>query len=267
MSSSAAPLGHVEPETASLAQPLLRVLSLNIHKGFNQFNRRFVLHELREAIRSTHADIVFLQEVLGEHRRHPDRESAWPNQPQYEFLADSIWPQQAYGRNAVYSDGHHGNAVLSRLPIVRFDNHDVSIAGPERRGLLHCELSVPGAAFTLHAVCVHLGLIESHRRAQIDRLCGLIDLKVPASSPLLVAGDFNDWLGRAHRPLRQRLALHEVFVDTLGAAARSFPAWLPMLRLDRIYWRGFRQADPVLVPRRPWRQLSDHLPLSAEFVL
>ena len=64
--------------------------------------------------------------------------------PHYEFLADSIWPQFAYGRNAVYPKGHHGNAVLSKFPIVRYENHDVSIGGPEKRGLLHCVLRVPG---------------------------------------------------------------------------------------------------------------------------
>ena len=66
------------------------------------------------------------------------------NGGQYEFLADSIWPQFAYGRNMVYPKGHHGNAVMSKFPIVHFQNHDVSLPGPEKRGLLHCVLQVPG---------------------------------------------------------------------------------------------------------------------------
>jgi endonuclease/exonuclease/phosphatase family metal-dependent hydrolase len=44
----------------------------------------------------------------------------------------------------VYPKGqHHGNAVMSKFPIVHYQNHDVSIAGPEKRGLLHCVLHVP----------------------------------------------------------------------------------------------------------------------------
>lgn len=39
---------------------MLRLLTLNTHKGFSSLNRRFMLHELRDAIRSTAADIVFL---------------------------------------------------------------------------------------------------------------------------------------------------------------------------------------------------------------
>ena len=68
---------------------------------------------------------VFLQEVQGTHRGRSQAIAKWPEASQYEFMADEIWPAYAYGRNAVYSDGHHGNAVLSKYPIVRFENHDV----------------------------------------------------------------------------------------------------------------------------------------------
>ena len=79
----------------------LRVLTVNTHKGFTALNRRFILPELREAVRSTGADLVFLQEVLGGHDRHAARYHDWPDTPHYEFLADSMWSDFAYGRNAV----------------------------------------------------------------------------------------------------------------------------------------------------------------------
>ena len=114
-----------------------RVLTANAHKGFSFLNRRFILNELREAVRHVSADIVFLQEVLGSHALHAQRLANWPKAPQYEFLAESIWPNVAYGRNAVYPEGDHGNALLSKFPITHFDNHDFTIAGDERRGVLH----------------------------------------------------------------------------------------------------------------------------------
>ena len=43
----------------------LRVVTLNIHKGLSQFNRRMVIHELREGLRALSPDLVFLQEVAG----------------------------------------------------------------------------------------------------------------------------------------------------------------------------------------------------------
>ncbi|MFS2127613.1 endonuclease/exonuclease/phosphatase family protein, partial [Pseudomonas sp. Pseusp97] len=177
------------------AGTLLRVLTVNTHKGFTAFNRRFILHELRDAVRATSADLVFLQEVHGEHQLHAERQPDWPATPHYEFLADSMWPAFAYGRNAVYPEGHHGNALLSRLPISRWDNRDVSVAGTEERGLLHAQIDLPGER-SLHAVCVHLGLHESQRRQQLQLLCELVG-ELPANDPVVVAGDFNDWRCRA----------------------------------------------------------------------
>lgn len=95
----------------------LNVLTINTHKGFTAFNRRFILPELRDAVRSVSADIVCLQEVMGAHEVHPLHIENWPDTTHYEFLADTMWSDYAYGRNAVYPEGHHGNAVLSRFPL------------------------------------------------------------------------------------------------------------------------------------------------------
>jgi endonuclease/exonuclease/phosphatase family metal-dependent hydrolase len=250
------------------ATPLsFKVLTVNAHKGFTFFNRRFILHELRDAVRTVAPDIVFLQEVLGTHEGHSARHANWPVAPQYEFLADAIWPEFAYGRNAVYPDGDHGNAVLSKFPILRYENRDVSVAGPEKRGLLHCVMQVPASDVQIHAICVHLGLKESHRSSQLDLICKLIDTEIPADAPLVIAGDFNDWRLRAHKHLSKCAGLSEVFVQANGREARTFPARFPVLRLDRIYVRGAKRHEPVLLPSRPWSHLSDHAPLAATISL
>lgn len=242
------------------AAPTLRVLTVNTHKGFAAFNRRFILPELRDAVRATAADLVFLQEVHGEHQLHAERHPGWPSAPQYEFLADSMWPAYAYGRNAVYPEGHHGNALLSRYPIVSHQNLDVSIAGNEQRGLLHAVLDLPGLG-TVQAVCVHLGLRESHRRQQLELLCRLVG-RLPARAPLIVAGDFNDWRCQASERLA-RCGLVAAFAGPAGGP-RSFPARWPLLRLDRIYLRNLRVLRSLALSQRPWPHLSDHLPLLAE---
>jgi len=247
----------------------LRVLTVNIHKGFNLFNRRFVLPELRDAVRAVDADVVFLQEVLGEYPHRAAFGTGWTPAPHYEFLADEIWPQFAYGRNAVYQKGDHGNAVLSKYPIVGQRNVDISVDAHrhEARGLLHCRLAVPGQEEPVHAISVHLGLAEAHRRHQLDQLCRLVDEGIPREATLVIAGDFNDWRDRAHRVLERCAGLQEVFVQAYGRAARTFPARMPLLRLDRIYVRAARSHRPVALPRQPWARLSDHAPLAAEIVL
>lgn len=242
----------------------LKVLTVNTHKGFTHFGRRFMLHELRDAIRASHADVVFLQEVLGFHEHYARRVRKWPMTSQYEFLADSIWRDYAYGRNAVYPHGDHGNAVLSKFPIVTHDNLDVSCGTHEKRGLLHCTLRPPRFEEDLHVVCVHLGLRENHRREQIRQLKRLVDGRVPPAAPLIVAGDFNDWRLRAQKSLMRIPGFQEVFHDSVGRVARTFPARFPILRLDRIYVRNVKDFRPVFTYPRVWKVLSDHAPLAVE---
>lgn len=242
----------------------IKVMTVNTHKGFTTFNRRFILPELRNAVRTLSADIVFLQEVLGEHhawsKRHTER---WPHRPQYEFLADAIWHSYAYGRNAVYPEGHHGNALLSKYPILTWENKDISLNGIERRGLLHCILDLPEAEQQLHTICVHLSLRENHRQQQL-RMLKLLVADIPQSCPLIVAGDFNDWRMRGHGYIEQEIGLSEVFSFGGCKPARTFPANFPVLRLDRIYSRAARSVTPVVLPNKPWSHLSDHKPLLAE---
>lgn len=244
-----------------------KVMTVNIHKGFTFFNRKFILHELRDAVRTMGADIVFLQEVMGTHTRHPEKFKDYPEAPHYEFLADTIWPQYAYGRNAVYPHGHHGNALMSKFPISHYQNRDVSISGPEKRGLLHCVLKVPGQAVDLHAICVHLSLSEGHRLKQYKLLANMVRSEVPDNAPLVVAGDFNDWRKNAHDILQKSCGLREVFVQAHGRAAKTFPARFPVLSLDRIYVRNAADFSPIALPRRPWSHLSDHAPLAAQIQL
>lgn len=241
----------------------LRLLTINMHKGFGILNRGFVLHELRDAVRATGAEVVFLQEVVGMHRRHAARHPKWPNQPQYEFLADSMWPQFAYGRNAVYPDGDHGNALLSKYPIVSYSNVDISVGAHERRGLLHCMLSLPGTGKRVHAICVHLGLHESQRRQQVTQLLLHIESAIPAEAPVIVAGDFNDWRERIGSRMHEA-GLRDVFEARGGRSAKTFPGRWPLLRLDRIYARGVSIDAASVLDMHPWPHLSDHIPLFAQ---
>jgi endonuclease/exonuclease/phosphatase family metal-dependent hydrolase len=254
--------GGPNPVPRSDRMPAFNVLTLNAHMGFNLLNRRFVLPELREAIRGVSADMVFLQEVLGAHARHAERHLNWPEGPQYEFLADSLWSQFAYGRNAVYPHGHHGNALLSKFPIVRHENRDVSVHGHEERGLLHCVVEIPGRALQVHTICVHLGLREAHRQRQLALLCAIVHEEIPADAPLIVAGDFNDWRQRGHA-LLERCGLREAFQMAQGRVAATFPARWPLLPLDRIYLRNASAHQPRVLSARPWSHLSDHAPLLA----
>lgn len=243
--------------------PTLHIATYNIHKGFSQFNQRMMVHELRERLRTLAPDIVFLQEVQGLHLTHAARHDNWPAEAQHEFLAADVWHATAYGRNAVYDHGHHGNAILSRFPIQHTHNQDVTQLRFERRGVLHCAVQHADSAQTIHCVCVHLSLFGHSRRRQIEALASYLEKEVEPSAPLIIAGDFNDWQNHAALLLVQRLGMHEVF----GARpARSFPVRLPLFRLDRIYVRGFRVEHAAMHCGPLWSQISDHAALSAHLL-
>ncbi len=245
-----------------MSQPLLHIATYNIHKGFSQFNRRMMVHELRERLHSLNPDIIFLQEVQGLHLGHAEKHADWPGRPQHEFLADDIW-ESAYGRNMIYDHGHHGNAILSRFPILHAHNQDVTHLQFEKRGLLHCRIALPEGP-AAHCVCAHLSLFGRSRRKQMDALADYLEHLDEPNAPLIVAGDFNDWRNHAAEHLARRLGLQEAFSPAPGhAPARSFPAAMPMFRLDRIYIRGFAVARTAIHHGAPWSAISDHAALSA----
>jgi endonuclease/exonuclease/phosphatase family metal-dependent hydrolase len=246
-----------------LIETALRICSYNIHKGFNASNRKFLLHDIREAIRSINADICFLQEVVGDGIAYgPARLAETDADSQFEFLADSIWSHYAYGKNAIVEESHHGNAILSKYPFERWENHDISRWRFSRRGLLYGRLE---NGITL--ICAHLGLLAYERRYQIKCLRELIESHCDADDPIIVAGDFNDWRMRGDQVMRDELGFSEVITEMKGRPARSFPAALPLLRVDRIYFRGIELQSAHLLRSGIWRRLSDHAAISADFIV
>jgi endonuclease/exonuclease/phosphatase family metal-dependent hydrolase len=239
----------------------LKIATYNIHKGFSHFNRRVVLHELRDRLHDLDADIVFLQEVQGEHTRHAERFHNYPDSAQYEFIAGEVWPHCAYGKNAVYEAGHHGNAILSRYPILQSRNTDVSAHRFESRGLLHCEIEVDGQL--VHCLCAHFGLFAKGKYMQTRALIEYVRGMIPTDAPLIIAGDFNDWRNKMSHSIAVELGMHDVFHLHAGSPARSYPASLPLLRLDRIYVRGFSVLHSDVHVGGNWKRLSDHAALSA----
>ena len=242
----------------------LHIASYNIHKGLSHFNRRLTVHDLRDSLNTLGADILFLQEVQGGHAIRASRFQHWPGKPQHEFLAGHVYTDFAYGKNSIYDAGHHGNAILSRHRILSWENEDISAHAFESRGMLHCEIEVPGVDAPVHCINVHLGLTERGRKRQLAMIAARIRAMVPDSAPLIVAGDFNDWLVRAGRFFEHELGLHEVFETHHGHSARSFPSILPLFHLDRIYVRGFNVQAAHVHSGSIWHRISDHAALTAK---
>lgn len=245
----------------------IRVLSYNIHKGFGPGSRNFTLHKIRVALQRVDADVVFLQEVVGRHDAHAARITDWPIAGQLEVIADKRWPHQAYGRNAVYEAGHHGNAILSRFPILEWSNHDISQHQMESRGVLACTLDYRVGDGNLRCFCAHLGLLRRWRTRQTDDLCRIVAQQSREEDALIIAGDFNDWRDHLSMPLQQRLGVREALRAVGCNGRRTYPGAMPLFAIDRIYYRHVRPVTARTLRGHPWRALSDHAAVYAEFIV
>ena len=241
---------------------MLSVLTYNIHKGFRPGNRTLVTEAMRAALFEADPDVVFLQEIVGQHTRHFARFPDWPSS-QPDFFRGDDRSHVAYGKNMIYPAGHHGNALLSRYPFEYETNLDLTVFEFAKRGALYALIRIPGQRRPLHLFSAHLGLIEYERRVQLNRICDYVLERIPAEDPLIIAGDFNDWWQNVSVTVRERLDAREVFEESQGQAMKTFPSWMPTWRLDRIYVRGLELVSCARPTGAPWNRLSDHLPLMA----
>ena len=263
----------------------LRVATYNIHKGVMGLRPKVRIHDVRLALNAIDADIVFLQEVQDRNERLVKRKG-YPECTQLDYLCTGSYLHRAYGMNAVYPHGHHGNAIVSRHEIGVFLNHDISDHALEKRGLLHAVSHFKGrrGSVEIHLINTHFGLIKRSRVRQASFLVDFVRSEVPADAPLIIAGDFNDWQRAADKVMHDELDVVEAaaefnrrqgrprLMDRLlpwrdpkhSPVARTYPSVMPWLMLDRIYVRGFRVHD-VRVPKGlEWSQRSDHMPLMAD---
>jgi endonuclease/exonuclease/phosphatase family metal-dependent hydrolase len=240
---------------------LIRVATYNIHKGVQGLGpaRRLEIHNLGHAVEQFDADIVCLQEVRKEHRGESLYFPHWPKVPQADYLAPEGY-EAVYRTNAITRHGEHGNAMLSRWPVVAHQHEDMSDHRFEQRGLLHSEVNIHGCS--VHVLVIHLGLIRTSRVRQLAQMQRYIQRVIPADAPLLVAGDFNDWGSLVQKTLGEA-----GLVSIENLRAPTFPSRLPVVQLDHIFARGMLPLAAHVPRGRIWGRMSDHLPLIAEFEL
>jgi endonuclease/exonuclease/phosphatase family metal-dependent hydrolase len=245
---------------------IVKLLTYNIHRAIG-VDRRFRPERIVEILHHHNADIVLLQEVDEGAPRSRELDLA------KELAEGSGYPHFAVGHNVSLKKGRYGNATLSRFPILRERNIDLSVAESWiRRGCQHTSVLV--GEVPLEVFNLHLGLSARERQKQVELLARSSEFSgVEGRSPMLVGGDFNDW----------RSLLWPVFTDGLGfqsatdsrtprtgrrRSLATYPSFSPQGALDRIYFRGALQLAGVHRCRLQVAKVaSDHLPVMAEFDL
>jgi endonuclease/exonuclease/phosphatase family metal-dependent hydrolase len=233
----------------------MRLLTYNIHKGVGT-DRRYRLERVVAVIAAEAPDLICLQEVDRNCRRsrHDDQPALLA-----ERLGAAAWEYQL---NAPHGEGGYGNLLLSRWPLREV--RAVALRHRRRvpRGAQLAVAETPDGP--LHVIHVHFGLSERERRWQAAQLLEHPDLRAASDLPTVIAGDFNDWRNQ----LGKRFFLPCGFRHATAPARRhrTFPAFMALASIDKIFYRGPLLGVGTRVVRgRAARRASDHLPVVWDF--
>jgi endonuclease/exonuclease/phosphatase family metal-dependent hydrolase len=241
-----------------------RLLTYNIHKAIG-VDRRFAPERIAEVLRHHNADLVLLQEVdRGAPRSNRlDLASTLARELSYTYRATSM--------NVTLKKGRYGNATLSRFPIGRQYNIDLTVGRRKKRGAQHTRLHVPNGSkpIDIDVFNVHLGLSARERLEQVSHLLnsgGVADLS--DKIPTIIAGDMNDWrnvLKRSRfRPRGFRCATNRR--SGWRRSIKTFPSYAPAGGLDKVFYRGKIRALYAHRSRLDLARIaSDHLPIIVDF--
>lgn len=217
-------------------------------------------------LRELNADIIALQEVLGDHEQIGN-----PNH--LRDIAEELNLDFCFGTNRNISGHEYGNAILTCHPLHDFRNYDITQKEREPRGCLRADIEIAGDL--MRVFNVHLGTSFMERRAQARRLLTLDELRTQRNSaqiPRIVLGDFNEWThGLATQMFKSHFACAEPRLKLTAARSfrtRTYPGILPLLHLDHIYHDATLELQSISLHRNRLSLIaSDHLPLVADFKL
>jgi len=243
---------------AHKASQHLTLLSYNIHKGIGGRDRRYRLERIVNVIQDAAPDIVCLQEVDRNVRR-----SRFDDQP--HLLSELLGlPHAMFQLNVHLKHGGYGNLLLSRWPISEQHQLSLRYSWKKPRGAQLAVIQSPrGRVVVAHT---HLGLAEKERHWQVEHLLGHHLIRPLRHLPTLLVGDTNDW----------RNTLCNGCLKTHGfshathplSRFRSFPAWMPLGSLDKVFHNpGLVVHDAHVIRTKMAKAASDHLPLLLHFDL
>lgn len=224
-----------------MAGTKIKVATYNIRHGKGT-DGRLSLGRVARTLEKINAHIVGLQEV--------DRflpRSLFRNQA--GWLARRLGMRYAFAPNLHFTClAGYGNAVLSKIPIVKTGN--TPLPGQlERRGLQYCLLSL-SARKVIYFFNTHLGLSTSDR----NRQARAIATTLPGDRPVILAGDFNAGPEAPElKPITKQLRRCGVEIPL-----PTYPARRPQHAIDHIFISPPYQVVETYVYSS---QASDHLPL------
>ncbi len=232
---------------AAGSDTVLGIASYNIHECVGS-DGHCAPERIAHVLQELQCDVIGLQEVNA--RASPGHASM-----QLDYLAEATGMHALAGGTLLRHNGHYGNGLLTRLPVLAVRRHDLSFFRREPRGALDVDLGLANGG-KLGVIVTHLGLRPQERRYQVKRLLAILGAR--RDEPLVILGDINEWF-RLARPLRW---MHGHCGR--AEAPRTFPVHWPLLALDRIWTQSTAVLTEVRAHKsRRSRLASDHLPIKA----
>jgi endonuclease/exonuclease/phosphatase family metal-dependent hydrolase len=225
----------------------LRVMSYNIKHGHG--NDGVVdLERAAAVIEAADPDVVTLQEVDAGCRRSG-------NVDQAAWLGQRLGMTPIFGAFMDYDGGRYGMAMLSRLPIVEWENH-VLPPGAEPRSAAAARVRLSNGSEVV-VVGIHFYATEGQRLAQARTV---YELFAEEPAPVLLAGDFNSRPGSPVMELLERAWTN----PDKGADRFTFDSVEPSREIDFILYRPGDRFEVVLMDVLDEPMASDHRPLVLE---
>ncbi|MBX3411829.1 MAG: endonuclease/exonuclease/phosphatase family protein [Pirellulales bacterium] len=236
----------------------MRLLTYNIHKGIGGRDRLYRIERILAVIEHENPDFICLQEVDRNVRR-----SRYEDQP--EFLASYFNAVgKLYQLNVELKEGGYGNLLLSRWPIQRHHQLSLRLNSKKPRGAQIAIIDTPEGP--VRVVNHHLGLSDYERHWQVGHLLEHRSFRDGQDLPTVIAGDTNDWRNTLISGALNTHGFQQV--TSPPSRFRSFPAYLAMGSLDKVFYRGALEVRSAHIVRTPMaRTASDHLPLVVDFHL
>jgi len=156
--------------------------------------------------------------------------------------------------------------VLSRWPILRDTLIHLPIDPPQQRaggsyeprGALRVVVNAPFGAMAVVNTHLDAGRDDVYRRQEIRTVIAIADSLRASGLPTLLGGDLNSTPESAVHEAAIGAGLRDAWSICGRGDSLTFPASVPVKRIDYLYFGGTITCDEATVPTS---QASDHRPL------
>lgn len=256
--------GGVQDKVYSKNFPKLTVSTFNIAAG-----RVGKLEKIAEGITALNSDITAIVEI-------DDKTNRSGKVDQLKLLKNKTGLYGQFAKSIDFDDGEYGVAIMSKYPIGKTEIINIPSAA-EQVVLFAAEIKVPTFDSPIIFINAHFdwyadpALRIKQAYAVNDYILGNSNsiFENISSRLVVLAGDFNAVPGS--EPIEE-LSKYWTLVNQQGLDIKTWPTDNPIVAIDHIFTSNAQKwkTEQLSIPQNNkayWKNLSDHLPVTAKLTL